>query len=48
MQKNYAESARRYMDDVAAIVASMPRRPAYYIETFGCQKTKPTAKGLPE
>lgn len=46
MQKNYAESARRYMDAVAAIVASMPRRPAYYIETFGCQQNEADSERL--
>lgn len=40
MQNSYAESARRYIDAVAAIIASMPRRPAYYIETFGCQQNE--------
>ncbi|HPT84742.1 MAG TPA: tRNA (N6-isopentenyl adenosine(37)-C2)-methylthiotransferase MiaB [Bacillota bacterium] len=46
MQNSYAESARRYMEAVAAIVASMPRRPAYYIETFGCQQNEADSERL--
>lgn len=46
MQNNYAESARRYMDAVAALVAAMPRRPAYYIETFGCQQNESDSERL--
>ncbi len=34
------DSARRFAQAAAALVAAMPKQPLYYIETFGCQQNE--------
>lgn len=40
------KSAQRFIDAAAAITASMPVKPKYYIETFGCQQNESDSERL--